>query len=189
MNRKAYQAKWMREKRKNNPELREKERISHNKWLIKNKDHVKVYNISQRGKKAQWARERRKNDPAYRKLEYDRHLIYHYKRIERDLNYKVRHLLRQRIVVTICRGKKIDKAYRTIELLGCSIQDARLHIEKQFKEGMTWENHGTHTWHIDHIKPCALFDLTKPEEQKKAFHYTNLQPLWAEENLRKGMMI
>ena len=51
---------------------------------------------------------------------------------------------------------------------------------------MTWENHTTHGWHIDHVKPCAVFDLSKPEEQKKCFHYTNLQPLWAKENLSKS---
>ena len=49
---------------------------------------------------------------------------------------------------------------------------------------MTWENHGK--WHVDHIKPCCTFDFSKEEEQKKCFHYTNLQPLWAEENLVKA---
>ncbi len=66
---------------------------------------------------------------------------------------------------------------------------AREHLEKQFKEGMTWENHGLYGWHIDHIIPCASFDLTDLEQQKKCFHYTNLQPLWAKENLIKGVKI
>ena len=60
----------------------------------------------------------------------------------------------------------------------------RKHIEKQFKEGMTWKNQGK--WHIDHIKPCCKFNLLDKEEQKKCFHYTNLQPLWSQENLSKG---
>ena len=48
---------------------------------------------------------------------------------------------------------------------------------------MSWNNYGK--WHVDHIRPCIDFDLSKPEEQQKCFHYTNLQPLWAEENMRK----
>ena len=71
-----------------------------------------------------------------------------------------------------------------INLLGCTIQEARNHIEKQFIDGMSWENYGK--WHIDHIKPCASFDLTKENDQRKCFHYTNLQPLWAKDNLVKG---
>ena len=81
-----------------------------------------------------------------------------------------------------------SKAYKTIELLDCSIDECRKWLESKFLPGMTWDNHGLGEgkWHIDHIIPCARFDLTKPEEQKKCFHYTNLQPLWAEENLCKS---
>ncbi len=60
-------------------------------------------------------------------------------------------------------------------------------LEKQFKSGMTWENRSL--WHIDHKRPVSSFDLTKPEEQKLCFHYTNLQPLWAVENLRKSAKV
>lgn len=69
-------------------------------------------------------------------------------------------------------------------MIGCSIEELKQYLEKQFKEGMTWDNYGE--WHIDHIIPCAAFDLTKEEEQLKCFNYTNLQPLWAEENEKKG---
>ena len=69
-------------------------------------------------------------------------------------------------------------------LVGCSLDDLRVHIEKQFSEGMTWKNKGK--WHIDHIRPCASFDLTDPEQQKQCFHFSNLQPLWARDNLRKA---
>lgn len=50
---------------------------------------------------------------------------------------------------------------------------------------MTWENYGFYTWHIDHIRPCASFDLSDPEQQKICFNYKNMQPLWAHENLSK----
>ena len=81
----------------------------------------------------------------------------------------------------IIDDKKYNKFYT---YLGCGKQDFILYFQAKLKEGMTWENHGE--WHIDHIKPCALFNLLNEEEQKKCFHYTNLQPLWASENLSKG---
>ena len=65
------------------------------------------------------------------------------------------------------------------------MQTLKQHLESQFKDGMSWNNHGVKGWHIDHIKPCASFDLTDPEEQKKCFHFSNLQPLWWIDNLKK----
>jgi hypothetical protein len=76
------------------------------------------------------------------------------------------------------------KSASTKELLGCTTEFLRNYLQSQFTEGMTWDNYGE--WHIDHIKPCASFDLSKPEEQNKCFHYTNLQPLWAIDNMKKG---
>lgn len=96
--------------------------------------------------------------------------------------------LRNRISGTIKRDGG-EKAFKSIVLLGCSIAHARQHLESQFLPGMTWENHSPDGWHIDHKKPCASFDLTDPEQQKACFHYTNLQPLWATDNLSKGKKI
>ena len=80
-----------------------------------------------------------------------------------------------------------------MQLLGCSIAYFKNHIQEQFNDGMTWDNHGTgfngndmKEWHIDYIKPCASFDLSKPEQQRECFHYSNLQPLWALDNKKKG---
>ena len=75
------------------------------------------------------------------------------------------------------------KAGSTAELLGCNKNELASHLETQFTEGMSWDNYGK--WHIDHIKPIVSFDLTDPRQQKECFNYTNLQPLWAEDNLRK----
>lgn len=80
-----------------------------------------------------------------------------------------------------------SKSARTLDLLGCSGAEAVAHIESQFKDGMNWGNR--HSWHIDHIRPLVSFDLTKADEQRSAFHYTNLQPLWATENRSKGSKI
>jgi hypothetical protein len=76
------------------------------------------------------------------------------------------------------------KRFPTVKFLGCSFACAKQHIESQFKDGMSWDNFGE--WHIDHIRPLASFDLTDVTQQLMAGHYTNLQPLWAAENMAKG---
>lgn len=77
------------------------------------------------------------------------------------------------------------KSKKSLSLTGCANwNELKTYIESKFLDGMTWENYGE--WHIDHIIPCASFDLTVEEEQKKCFHYSNLQPLWAIDNIKKG---
>jgi hypothetical protein len=98
--------------------------------------------------------------------------------------FKIRRHLRARFAKVIKRVKaaKCDSPTR---LAGCSIGELRAYLERQFKPDMNWQNHGTH-WHIDHIRPIASFDLHNPEQQRAAFHFSNLQPLEAMENIRKG---
>jgi len=91
-----------------------------------------------------------------------------------DIHYKISQLLRIRLIDAL--KNKVNKLQSSIKLLGCSLDECKQHLESQFKPEMTWENHGK-IWEIDHIKPCASFDLTKLEEQEKCFHYSNLQPL------------
>lgn len=100
-------------------------------------------------------------------------------------SYRLRRNLTNRIYIVL--KNKADKKGRTMELTGCSLEDLMKHLESQFKEGMLWENYGK--WHVDHIIPCSSFDLLNEEEQKKCFHYTNLQPLWQIENLKKSNKI
>jgi YesN/AraC family two-component response regulator len=108
-----------------------------------------------------------------------------------DIIYKLQNCLR----CSIRRATKNNyKSVRTEKLIGCSVEQLKQHLESKFVKGMSWSNHGSgwngmgmKEWHIDHIKPCASFDLSKPSEQHKCFHYTNLQPLWATENLSKGV--
>ena len=78
------------------------------------------------------------------------------------------------------------KNKRTFEYLGCSFQELQAYLESKFTEGMTWENWSYHGWHIDHIRPISSFDLMNEEEKHLCFHYTNLQPLWAKDNLKKS---
>jgi hypothetical protein len=109
--------------------------------------------------------------------------LYEAKSKEIKLQRKISNLLRDRIRSALKR-KTAEKSQKTIDLIGCSISFLMSYLENKFQKGMAWENQGQ--WHIDHIIPCASFDLTLSEEQKKCFHYTNLQPLWAKENMSKG---
>lgn len=83
-------------------------------------------------------------------------------------------------------GGSTTKTGRTVDLIGCSYADLVRHLESKFAPGMNWENRGRAGWHIDHIRPCSSFDLSDPEQQRACFHFSNLQPLWAEDNLRKA---
>jgi hypothetical protein len=94
---------------------------------------------------------------------------------------RITHATRNRMRKFI-NGEK--KSASTLELLGCTREHFRLHLEQQFTDGMTWDNYGD--WHMDHIQPCASFDQADPEQQKQCWHYTNYQPLWAEDNIRKS---
>ena len=108
-----------------------------------------------------------------------------YKRTRRavDPAFGIEHTLRNRMRAALNGRCKADT---TKALLGCTYEEACAHIEAQFTEGMSWDKMGLHGIHIDHIRPCASFDLTDPEQQRECFHYTNLQPLWAGDNLRKS---
>jgi hypothetical protein len=98
-------------------------------------------------------------------------------------NFKLQIILRSRVYSVLKRGAKVGSA---VNDLGCSVEELRIHLETQFQPGMTWDNHGRDGWHIDHIRPLSAFDLSDPEQFKEACHYTNLQPLWAKDNLSKG---
>lgn len=118
----------------------------------------------------------------YWKAWYLENYGYWNERRHNDLEFRVRANLRARIYFAL-RGQ--IKAGRTLELVGCSVPELRGHLELLFVPGMTWENYGP-IWHVDHVRPCASFDLSDPEQQRKCFHFTNLQPLFAKENLSKG---
>ena len=117
--------------------------------------------------------------------------ISEYKKVwdEKDrlkIQSRIKRNLRRRIIHVIQSGYKSDS---TMNLLGCDIDFFLKHLEQQFESTMNWENYGQFGWHIDHIIPCDAFDLTLEEEQKKCFHYSNLQPLWWSDNLSKSKKI
>ena len=108
---------------------------------------------------------------------------YNKKRRVIDISFRILANTRSRIINAL---KTNSKSSKTIDLLGCNIVFLKQYLESKFKDGMSWENYGLKGWHIDHIKPCYLFDFKNIEEQKQCFHYTNLQPLSAIDNLIKG---
>ena len=164
---------------------------------LKNKEHYrqtdKLRYQKQREIKLEYQKQQRLNKPEYMK-EYrikNKEKIrqttnkWQKKKYYNDLSYRLKNILQKRIVATI-RG--YHKSKSTIELLGCSIEEFKIYLENQFYKDprITWETYGIKGWHIDHIIPCASFDLSDPEQQKICFHYTNLQPLWWDKNIAKG---
>ena len=173
-------------------------RASNLKWSHNNVDEVNKAQREYKRKMYNGDEEYRQNRLDYNKRLYDsrddeakdrtRTSTRRYQRRLRaeNLHYKIRMTLTSRIKVAV-KAATTDKCYKTMDLLGCTIDHVRQHLEAQFTDGMTWDNHGE--WHIDHIKPCASFDLTDADQQRECFNYTNLQPLWAKDNLAKGAKI
>jgi hypothetical protein len=123
---------------------------------------------------------RYRNENREKRKKYQRK--YRKKRRKTDPNYALRCVLRSRLSGAL-NGER--KSASTMALLGCTVEELKAYIEQKFTEEMTWENRGP-VWHIDHITPCASFDLSDPEQQRQCFHHSNLQPLNAVENMQKG---
>ena len=105
------------------------------------------------------------------------------RRMQTDPAFAMSQRLRRRFTRAI-NSQSAKKLNNTLDLIGCSVAELMLHLESQFVPGMTWKNRSE--WHIDHIIPIALFDMRDVSQQQAAFHYTNLRPLWAIDNHKKG---
>ena len=158
-----------------------KKRICSKCQIKKTLKHFSVQQAQCKECQKSWAENWRKTNQNYRdntrkyeaKIKRENTVVYQ--------NIKLRANLRQRIRMALQINTKTGS---TLELIGCSIKELRTYLEAKFLPDMTWENYGL--WHIDHIKPCSSFDLSLKSEQKKCFNYSNLQPLWAKDNLSKG---
>ena len=157
--------------------------------LICNKTYIRKYkpakNAEHAAKRASYVRKYQKANKdkikAYlkisgKKINKNKRDKYH-----TNIHYRIKSLSASRIRTAL---KGITKTDNTIKLLGCHIDQFKNHLERQFTKKMSWDNYGSY-WHIDHIRPCASYDLTKDSEQKSCFNYINLRPLEAKENIIK----
>ena len=141
-------------------------RLKFRKYYLKNKEKLNASNSN------------------YKKNNKESINQYYKERLKNDPSFKIAHNLRVRMKDIFKNNFKSGSAVKD---LGCSIKDLKIHLEQQFQEGMNWDNYGS--WHIDHIKPLASYDLTQREQLLEACNYNNLQQLWAKDNLSKGCRI
>lgn len=151
-------------------------------YFQKNKDkareQVKNHYHNNLEKKRAWYREWYKKNQ--KKIQAGQTILRRNKR-RNNLKYRLACNLRNRLNKFI---KKINRSQSTIDLLGCTVEELKIHLQNQFDSKMSWDNYGA--WHIDHIRPIASFDLSDSSQVKECFHYSNLQPLWAKDNWSKG---
>ena len=155
-NNKEYHKEYNKEWRENNKEKRN--------------EYFKEYNKNNKEKKKKW----KENNKEYYN-EYNKN------RMQIDPLFKLRCNIRSLIGMSIKRNG-FTKRSQTYNILGCTYEEFKIHLENQFTKGMSWENQGE--WHLDHIYPVSL--AKDEEELYKLNHYTNFQPLWAKDNKRKG---
>lgn len=127
---------------------------------------------------------RERKSPEYRAKRNRSHNEYVKRRKSIDPTFKLTRQLRSRLAIAVRR--QLHKGHRgasAVKDVGCSMANLIVHIEQQFQPGMSWDNYGK--WHIDHIKPLSSFDLTDEVQCGAACHFSNLQPLWAADNIRK----
>jgi len=145
---------------------KERMKLVHKEWYLKNKEKILK-------KARKWRKEHRTILSKKQK-----------ERLHKDIAFRIIHYLRVRLNKVLKNNPKLET---TMKLVGCNINKLKLHLESQFKPGMNWNNYGK--WEVDHILPCASFDFSKSEEQRKCFNYKNLQPLWKEDNRKKHKKI
>ncbi len=167
----------------NNKEVRLQ---SASEYRKEHKDNINIHAARYRKQHIELLRIR---DKKYRENNHDKYIKLSRRKWrnyrDNNINFKIRENLRNNLR-RVLNAQHTKKTHPIFKYLGCSVEDFKEHIKKQFVEGMSWDNWGKYTWHIDHIKPCAKFDLTKESERYVCFNYNNQQPMWAQENLSKS---
>jgi hypothetical protein len=175
-----YRKEWNRKKSLETAPFREAVRLEKRESALKAKLEIRRVKREAYWLKIEEGRERSKENKRRHKCRQRKRKYWS------DPSYRMRQCLRSRMCEVL---KGLRKSETTDVLLGCTRQELLSHLTAKFKEGMSLENYGPNGWHIDHIVPCASFDLSDPIPQRMCFSYTNLQPLWAMENVEKGARI
>lgn len=161
-------------------------------WRVDNSDELKQYRLDNSDKRKESTKQWYLNNPEYRKKynkkysSENKDKINKYKKNRKLTNpfIKISHNICSLIGSSI-KKQGYTKKSKTYEILGCSYEDFKIHLENKFTEGMTWDNYGK--WHLDHIYPVSR--AIDEEHLIKLNHYTNFQPLWAEDNFKKSNKI
>ena len=162
---------------------KEKLKIYKKTWCEVNKEKIKIQTKLYKESHKEELIVKNKN---YNFVNKDKRNNYRNNKLKTDIQYKLCHNLRSRLNHAINNNQKVGSAVKD---LGCTIDELKIHLESKFQSRMNWDNWTIDGWHIDHIKPLASFDLTDRQQFLEACHYTNLQPLWADENLSKGKKV
>ena len=157
----------------------EKIRAYEKEYQAENKEKIRTYNKERYAANKDKIRAKNKK---YHDANKEKANKYQRNRRATDLNYRIACNLRTRLRNALKGNFKTGSGVRD---LGCSIDELKLKFIPLFAIGMNWENYGS-LWHIDHIRPCSSFDLTDPVQLKQCCHFSNLQPLWAADNLAKS---
>lgn len=164
-----------------------KEKVKENNKIYKeqNKDRIKKHNANKPKRKIVYTEKKKEYAKKYSIRNRERENEYEREHRKNNILYKLASNLRCRIGQVV---RKDNKKGKTLDILGCSSVEFKSYLESLFQPEMSWENwgRGEGKWHIDHIVPCASFDLTDSEQVNKCFHYTNMRPLWEFDNLSKN---
>ena len=173
--------KWGKKNKKKISEYKKKY-YGTDKWIDYRKEYNKKYRESVAGKSSNKKSQKKYLSSVKGRKAISRGAKNYYEKNKNNPDFKLIRNLRKRLSIFL-KSKGMKKNSRMVELLGCSKSFLKDYLENKFKNGMSWENYGK--WHVDHIYPLSRFNFNNPNSLKKACHYSNLQPLWAEENIRK----
>ena len=178
---KKYRVKYL-----SNPKNKKKHYDYNKRWFKNNLDYFKLENMSDESKDKRRSYIQNYHKNYIKTSEYKKRRRAWFKNRKKNPLFKLVANMRTRINI-ILKQKKLYKNSRALDVLGCDLPQLKKYIESKFLPGMNWSNHTLKGWHVDHITPLASAKTI--EDVERLMHYTNLQPMWAKDNIKKGKKI